>query len=353
MIIKVNTVRARVWTVDDDGTADFTFIQDAIDQAENGDAIHVYNGVYYEHLTISKSIFLFGESRENTIVDGNGTGTVISIVTNNVTIQRLTVQRSNQSSGTSFAGIRVSGQECNVTGNFVTRNKIGIFLTSHNNEVKENVATNNGHGVSIYQSYQNLVESNNFSDNTVGISLAYSFNNIVRRNRVENSSTGGHGITLSSNSYNNTIIMNDLTNNYHGMWLSNSHNNSIVENTVANNELLGIELASSSDNRFYHNNFINNPKHVKIDNQTNIWDNSSHGNYWSDYEEKYPNAEEINGSGIWNTPYDINENNKDNYPLIPEFPSLAITLMVMFLLLFTVLIYKNWNLRNNQSTRCK
>ena len=164
---------------------------------------------------------------------------------------------------------------------------------------------------------------------------------MITTNRVENSSLGGHGITLSSNSYNNTIIRNGLSNNYHGMWLSSSHNNSIVENTVANNELLVIELADSSDNKFYQNNFINNPKHVKIDNRTNIWDNSSHGNYWSDYEGKYPDAGEINGSGIWNTPYVINENNKDNFPLIPEFPSLAISLIVMILLLFTAIIYKN------------
>jgi len=50
---------------------------------------------------------------------------------------------------------------------------------------------------------------------------------------------------------------------------------------------------------------------------TNFWDDGvSEGNYWSDYEDRYLNAEEIDESGIWNKPYVINENNQDNYPLI-------------------------------------
>jgi len=51
---------------------------------------------------------------------------------------------------------------------------------------------------------------------------------------------------------------------------------------------------------------------------TNFWDEGypSGGNYWSDYEYRYPNAEELDGSGMWNTSYVIDENNQDNYPLM-------------------------------------
>jgi hypothetical protein len=42
------------------------------------------------------------------------------------------------------------------------------------------------------------------------------------------------------------------------------------------------------------------------------------GNYWSDYKEKYPDAEEIDGTGIWDIPYSINSD-KDNYPLKEPF----------------------------------
>ncbi len=45
------------------------------------------------------------------------------------------------------------------------------------------------------------------------------------------------------------------------------------------------------------------------------WDNGQVGNYWSDYFTKYPNATELDSSGIGNTPYVIDSNNIDNYPL--------------------------------------
>ena len=35
------------------------------------------------------------------------------------------------------------------------------------------------------------------------------------------------------------------------------------------------------------------------------WDNGSIGNYWSDYLSRYPNATEIDHSGIGDTPYAI------------------------------------------------
>ena len=50
----------------------------------------------------------------------------------------------------------------------------------------------------------------------------------------------------------------------------------------------------------------------------NIWDAGypSGGNYWGDYEARYPNATELDGSGLWDTPYALYGNNQDNYPLM-------------------------------------
>jgi hypothetical protein len=40
------------------------------------------------------------------------------------------------------------------------------------------------------------------------------------------------------------------------------------------------------------------------------------GNYWSDYLAKYPNASEVGGTGIGDTPYVIDGDNVDHYPLM-------------------------------------
>ena len=69
----VKPVRAAAtWTVDDDGPADFSTIQEAINAASPGDTIFVRNGIYYEIVVVNKTVSLVGESKETTIVNGNG-----------------------------------------------------------------------------------------------------------------------------------------------------------------------------------------------------------------------------------------------------------------------------------------
>jgi hypothetical protein len=68
---------------------------------------------------------------------------------------------------------------------------------------------------------------------------------------------------------------------------------------------------------------MNNTQQVESDGSPNTWDNGypSGGNYWSDYQTRYPSAAEIDGSGIWNTPYVIDANNTDRYPLMSPWSS--------------------------------
>jgi len=98
--------------------------------------------------------------------------------------------------------------------------------------------------------------------------------------------------------------------------------NKIFENLLVDNGC-GINITNRSGEIILHNNFINNTVQAYVLQQygikaTNIWDDSypSGGNYWSDYEERYPDAQELDGSGIWDTPYVIDENNQDHYPLV-------------------------------------
>jgi pectin methylesterase-like acyl-CoA thioesterase len=53
----------RTWTVDDDGPADFSSIQEAINAASPGDTIFIKTGTYYEHVVVNKTVSLIGEER--------------------------------------------------------------------------------------------------------------------------------------------------------------------------------------------------------------------------------------------------------------------------------------------------
>ncbi|MEM3705952.1 MAG: NosD domain-containing protein, partial [Candidatus Bathyarchaeia archaeon] len=104
-----------------------------------------------------------------------------------------------------------------------------------------------------------------------------------------------------------------VRNNPFGIMLIGSTNNIITENTIANNTVAGIYLDRSDNNQIYHNNIIANTPQATISESTCTWDNGypSGGNYWSDYT-----GTDNNHDGIGDTPYTIDENNTDRYPLI-------------------------------------
>jgi hypothetical protein len=66
------------------------------------------------------------------------------------------------------------------------------------------------------------------------------------------------------------------------------------------------------DNMIYHNNVIDNVQQVFTDiDSVNVWDNGDEGNYWSNY-----NGTDNDSNEIGDTPYIIDQNNQDNYPVI-------------------------------------
>ena len=59
---------SKIIYVDYRGKADYTKIQDAIDNASRGDTVFVRNGTYYESILINKPINLIGASKNQTII---------------------------------------------------------------------------------------------------------------------------------------------------------------------------------------------------------------------------------------------------------------------------------------------
>jgi hypothetical protein len=106
IILAVLPVNAQVITVKQDGTGDFTIIQDAVDASLVGDTILVYPGTYFENIDLTgKGIVLAGTWLINpedslvhqTIIDGNQNGSCIKSESNNhlTEIIGLTLQHGN------------------------------------------------------------------------------------------------------------------------------------------------------------------------------------------------------------------------------------------------------------------
>jgi len=333
---------------------DYPTIQAAIDNASEGDEIFVKNGTYRENLLISKSVSLKGESRNSTIIQGTGNATLL-VRHDYVNISGFTIQ-SPVSLIYDYGVHLLSVKHCsvfdnsieiaqtgvwlydasfnNVFENIITENwSEGIYLDNSNNNTvaKNKITDNNYNGISSTNSQSNTIIENYVLDNgREGIFLGEgsSFNSVIANNVTEN---GDSGIQITSE--NNLIKGNSIRANLVGITLSGSFN-TIIENVLENNKegigrgygFYGTISANNVtfQNTIYRNNFINNTKQVHNeyeDNQylyghpsKNTWDNGVQGNYWSDY-----NGMDNNGDGIGDTPYIINPDNQDRYPLMSPF----------------------------------
>jgi parallel beta-helix repeat protein len=80
--------------VDKKGHGNYTTIQEAIDNATNGDTIHIWSGIYLENVIVNKTLTLIGNGSENTFVVGNSSKYGIEITTDYVNVTNLTVYNS-------------------------------------------------------------------------------------------------------------------------------------------------------------------------------------------------------------------------------------------------------------------
>jgi len=213
---------------------------------------------------------------------------------------------------------------------------------------------NNGQGVLLVSTSNSLITKNHITNNVIannqmtGINaFEFTGGSIVGNNVTSNVEAGIKlwGDTLTD------VLGNYVANNGLGVHLDSSENR-IISNIIIENNGFGMYLGSeviyggSTKNIIHHNSFIDN--HVEKAETTyikpeveglqvfvpafvewrvsNVWDDGEEGNYWSDYVTRYPNATEVEGLGIGNTPFYIDEKNIDRYPLLkpiatPEVPS--------------------------------
>lgn len=236
----------------------------------------------------------------------------------------------------------------------MTNNGVGVLIAyTNNSEITNNTLINNEYAVQLSHSWQNSLYVNSLIENKAGISLDASSSNSLYENNITN--VFRHwGILLNAYSDNNSVYRNNITNVFDDgimIWYY-SNNNSVVGNNIIDGDLYGIDVRhscsnnlicannvvnnrngirvdDSTNNIIYHNNFINSTRlQVEIDTSINAWDDGypSGGNYWSDYtgadEYSGPNQDNPGSDRIGDTPYILDENNQDRYPLMKPFEAI-------------------------------
>jgi parallel beta-helix repeat protein len=209
--------------------------------------------------------------------------------------------------------------------NIADDDECGIYLLhSDNNTVANNLVNNCAYGIKVWYSNDNRILQNVVKNcDSFGIVLhgPPCAGNEMGENILINN---GIGIHLGGFCTNDVIERNTLINNGIALstdWFGNVYReNSIIRNGV------GFYQFGSSGNRIFHNNFVGNKQQV-LPPGKNVWDDGypSGGNYWSNYNGsdlyKDPFQNETGSDGIGDSPYIIDEKNKDTYPLMKPWIS--------------------------------
>ena len=180
------------------------------------------------------------------------------------------------------------------------------------NQVNTTVPSDSGF-VALVNCTGITVQNLHLTNNLEGIGLIYTNESMIAGNEVTKC---GYGIALGY-SRDNTVSGNNVTDNgYMGITLMLSLGNDISGNNIMGNSYGISTFGNSSDNMICHNSFVDNGVQADTDTLSiNLWDNGVEGNYWSDY-----NGVDVNPhDGIGDSPYVIDANNQDNYPLMSSY----------------------------------
>ncbi|MEL7663655.1 MAG: PGF-pre-PGF domain-containing protein [Methanosarcina mazei] len=291
--------------VDDDGTGNYTTIQSAVNAAVNGDTIIVNPGTYEGDITLDTSSLRIqsqSENPEDTVIQGNG-----FYLTQNA--QRIAIK-----------GFTLKG----------TGSSYAIALEEYADSIIENnIILDHGTGIdtNIYSTF--TINDNDISSCGTGIYVGECyFNAIINNNRV---SKCGTGITVGDLGY-PQIESNIIAENGQGIALMYEGGATIVGNTITSNKESGIFHNGHGGSTIYNNNFYNSNNIIfgEYHDFPDMWNTTRTaennivggpyiaGNYWAKPDGKgfSQTHYDLNGDGIAEQPYYIDEKEIDYLPLV-------------------------------------
>ena len=330
-------------------SCDVKYIKEGIALAAAFDTLLIKKGTYKEYnIVIDKPLVLLGE--DYPIIDGEDKGEIITIVSDNVTVDGLFIINVGTSYTADYAAIRVVKSK-----NFLIQNVVleklffGIYLEKsqkgrvyHNKIIGDAVEEfNSGNGIQLWycqniEVEQNIVQhvrdgiylefsdnitiTNNISSDNVryGLHFMFSDDDVYENNTFENNGAGVAVMFSKKIKMTNNIFKKNWGTASFGLLLKEINDADIRGNTFEENTI-GINVEGSNRILFKNNNFINNGWAIKvrgacytnsfinnnflynsfdISYNSKLNDNVFKRNYWSSYS-----GYDLDKDGIGDVPY--------------------------------------------------
>jgi parallel beta-helix repeat protein len=289
--------RGDIFYVGGSGPNNYTKIQNAIDNASNGDTIFVYDesSPYKEDIKIEKSITLIGENKSTTVIFGYTDGIVVNISSDNVSISGFTIQP-----------LLIYYTAIGVNYQYIHPDYWNTKLIT-NVTIYDNIIKNASNGIIGCRLNHGNIHGNNIVNCFDGIRLEISSsNNTISQNIITNCKYRGIIIFglwnililenyqmikhhLNPKPENNNISRNTIKSNGLGIMLYKGPiNTKIFENNIIDNSEFGIMISNAVNTEITRNNFINNYKNAHFTaaslrfSQFLISKQSWNQNYWGE-----------------------------------------------------------------------
>lgn len=349
LVVVLTTSLTYAQTIEVCKTCPISTLKDGIAQAKDFDTIIVKKGTYKEYdVLVNKPLTIIGENYP--VIDGESKGEIITVVSDNVTVDGLFIINVGNSYTADYAAIRVKNsknfliqnlvleklffgiyieksrdgkvfhnkiigdavEEYNsgngiqlwysknvqIEHNFVQHVRDGIYLEfSDFCTIKNNVSSLNvRYGLHFMFSNDDTYQDNEFSDNGAGVAVMFSkrikmYNNIFK----ENWGTASYGLLLKE--INDAEIEGNIfADNTIGINVEGSNRINYKNNTLKNNGWAVKVKGACYANKFIENNFLYNSFDIAYNSKVN--DNEFNRNYWSSYT-----GYDLDKNGIGDVPY--------------------------------------------------
>jgi len=276
----IGVTDASLLYVDDDGPADFSSIQAAVDAASPGATIIVKNGTYKENVDVDRAVTIISEFGPGytKVKASNPKDSVFYVTADEVNISGFSVSGGSElvsSSTYSTAGIWLYDvRDCNISGNALSDNCCGIYvIDSENCFLNGNRVESNGFGIYLYRSEGNSLRNNRMENNSYNFAIpgASAEQDIDKSNTVNGkpiyyllnesnlvlNSGSDAGTVYCIDCRNMTVRDLDFSGNYYGLYLYNT-TDSHVENISSSENNYGFCIKNSRSLNFTNNSASSN-----------------------------------------------------------------------------------------------